>query len=213
MALVTLAYTTLRDNHLVRQGVWSYGEGRVVGTVGYVPLEEYLFFVLQPLLAGLWLYRLLRRRTGGLARKTPPAERRVVRLVGASVWLAASLGGLMLLGWDPGLYLGLIPVWASPVLAGQWAYGGEIIWGARRIWLLGTAVPTVLPWASASGASPRSTRRGLRLSASRWKRRSFLRRPTSWWSRDSCSFVGRREAARARDADRRDATGRWLCGG
>lgn len=47
MSLVALAYTTPWDNYLIRQGVWVYGEGRVLGTVGYVPLEEYLFFVLQ----------------------------------------------------------------------------------------------------------------------------------------------------------------------
>jgi len=33
----------------------------VVGTIGYVPVEEYLFFLLQPILTGFWLYWLLSR--------------------------------------------------------------------------------------------------------------------------------------------------------
>lgn len=32
------------------------------------------------------------------------------------------------------------------MLAGQWAYGGHLLWRARRAWLLGTAVPTVYLW-------------------------------------------------------------------
>jgi len=59
IAAVALVYTTPWDNYLVWSGVWSYGQDRVLGTIGYVPVEEYLFFLLQPLLAGLWLYEVL----------------------------------------------------------------------------------------------------------------------------------------------------------
>ena len=52
MAVIALVYTTPWDNYLIWRGVWSYGGDRVVGTIGYVPVEEYLFFLLQPLLTG-----------------------------------------------------------------------------------------------------------------------------------------------------------------
>ncbi len=59
--LMALAYTTPWDNYLVASGVWYYDRARVWNIVlGYVPLEEYLFFVLQVILTGLvtlWLLR------------------------------------------------------------------------------------------------------------------------------------------------------------
>lgn len=52
--LMALIYTTPWDNYLVATGVWYYDPARVWGIVlGYVPLEEYLFFVLQTILGGL----------------------------------------------------------------------------------------------------------------------------------------------------------------
>ena len=45
--LVALLYTTPWDNYLVYREVWGYPPGRVLATIGYVPVEEYLFFILQ----------------------------------------------------------------------------------------------------------------------------------------------------------------------
>jgi lycopene cyclase domain-containing protein len=52
---VALLYTTPWDNDLVATGVWWYDPKLVTGiTLGWVPIEEYTFFVLQTLLTGLW---------------------------------------------------------------------------------------------------------------------------------------------------------------
>lgn len=60
--LLALLYTTPWDNYLVAAGVWSYDPARVWSiTLGHVPLEEYLFFVLQPVLGALITLALLRR--------------------------------------------------------------------------------------------------------------------------------------------------------
>lgn len=60
--LIALLYTTPWDNYLVATGVWYYDPARVWNIIlGYVPLEEYLFFVLQPVLAALITLALLRR--------------------------------------------------------------------------------------------------------------------------------------------------------
>ena len=62
MALVAFAYATPWDNLIVAQGVWTYDPARVAGIIlGWVPLEEYLFFLLQPVLAGLVVLALLTR--------------------------------------------------------------------------------------------------------------------------------------------------------
>jgi lycopene cyclase domain-containing protein len=139
MALVALVYTTPWDIHMVNQGVWGYERDNVLGTIGGVPIEEYLFFMLQPLLTGLWFYRLL-RRNDRLASSAPSTG---VRLIGALCWLAVGLAGLVALRSPSTYYLGMILAWAGPVLALQWAYGGGSIWELRRIWLLATLAPTV----------------------------------------------------------------------
>ena len=53
--LLAVAYTTPWDNYLVATGVWYYNPDLVTGLVlGYVPIEEYTFFVLETILSGLW---------------------------------------------------------------------------------------------------------------------------------------------------------------
>ena len=60
--LVALVYTGPWDNAIVRNGVWSFGRGHVLNIViGVVPIEEYLFYLLQVALTGLFTLWLLRR--------------------------------------------------------------------------------------------------------------------------------------------------------
>jgi lycopene beta-cyclase len=60
MALIAFVYTTPWDNWIIALGVWGYDPSLVWGVViGWVPLEEYLFFLLQPMLGGLIVLALL----------------------------------------------------------------------------------------------------------------------------------------------------------
>ena len=62
MTITALIYTTPWDNFLVGTRVWYYDPARVWNVVlGYVPLEEYLFFILQVLLTSLITLRLIGR--------------------------------------------------------------------------------------------------------------------------------------------------------
>ncbi|WP_374689732.1 lycopene cyclase domain-containing protein [Promineifilum sp.] len=129
--VIALIYTTPWDNYLVATGVWWYDPAKVTGlTLGWVPIEEYTFFVLQPILGGLWLAFLARR----LPAKPEPL-RASLRL-----WLPAALGvvwlgsvALLISGWDPGTYLGLQLVWALPPIMLQLAFGADILWRHRRL--------------------------------------------------------------------------------
>ena len=53
LSLIALVYTTPWDNYLIFRGVWTYPPDAVVGKLGYVPLEEYGFMILQTWLAGV----------------------------------------------------------------------------------------------------------------------------------------------------------------
>lgn len=154
--VVALVWTTPWDNYLVWRGVWNYGSGRIVGTIGYVPVEEYAFFLLQPLLTGLLLYRILERvppvpsPAGGAMRAAKFVVDDVpnTRILGVAIAALFSVIGIYLLARpsEDGTYLGLILAWAMPVIGGLWLYAGHHFWAWRRA-LLGALVPaTVYLW-------------------------------------------------------------------
>lgn len=145
IATIAVSYTTPWDNYLVANRVWWYGTDRVLATIGYVPVEEYLFFVFQPILTGLFLFQVLARWDTG-AR--PASQRHAWG--GFFLFLLLSLlgGGVLLSGWPPGLYMGLVLAWASPLLAGMWLYDGRTLWAYRRALFIAVGIPTLYLWAA-----------------------------------------------------------------
>ena len=137
--LIALVYTTPWDNYLVATGVWYYNPEGVSGIVfGWGPLEEYLFFVLEPLLTGLWWW-FLARRVGDSGKLTP--DRRIrfgLTAIFAAVWILALTQ--MIFGPESFNYLTLILVWVLPAFILQIAYGADILWHHRRL-----AALTILP--------------------------------------------------------------------
>lgn len=144
--VVALVYTTPWDVHLIASGVWGYGPERVLGALWGVPYEEYAFFVLQPLLTGMIFYRFLAR----LLEESPwpPLERSpsVIKRAGVAVALAWTAIGAALLQREEGTYLGLILVWAVPMLGVLWALKGDLIWRWKAATLPGVVVPTLWLW-------------------------------------------------------------------
>ncbi|MEM4781392.1 MAG: lycopene cyclase domain-containing protein [Halalkalicoccus sp.] len=138
---LAVVYTTPWDNYLIAHGVWWYGEGVVLTTLWYAPLGEYLFFVLQPVLTALWLYRLR------IPTDEPLALSVRERVLGGAAGLAVGLVGLgLVLAGESTLYLGTILAWAGPILAIQWGFGWTQLWAARRTVLVAIAVPTLYLW-------------------------------------------------------------------
>ncbi len=142
--IVAILYTTPWDNYLVATRVWWYDPQLVTGIIlGWVPLEEYTFFVLQTVLSSLWVLYLARR----LSVKAMPsmAFGHRLRKVGTGlvglIWLASIV--ILAVGWQPGTYLGLELVWALPPILLQLAFGADILWRYRSIVLWGIAIPTL----------------------------------------------------------------------
>lgn len=62
LMVVVYAATSPWDNLAVKWGLWRFKPELIWGVkLGYLPLEEYLFFGLQTLLVGLWVRERLRR--------------------------------------------------------------------------------------------------------------------------------------------------------
>ncbi|MFB6227741.1 MAG: lycopene cyclase domain-containing protein [Halobacteriales archaeon] len=135
IVLIALVYTTPWDNYLIAVGVWEYAPDSVTGTIGLAPIEEYMFIVLQPIVAGLWLYSF-----------EPPnvtvsisAQDRVIGVLAGGI---VGFAGAILLLSSATFYMGAILAWAGPVLALQWGFGWPYLWRVRRRLVLGTVVPT-----------------------------------------------------------------------
>lgn len=143
--VIALLYTTIWDNYLVATRVWWYDPSLVTGlTIAYVPIEEYTFFILQPILAGLWLLFLLRHmrlETGQTRGSAPTALRYWSVGIMAVIWVGSII--LLASGWQPGIYMGLELVWAVPPIALQLAFGADILWRYRRLVML-AIVPLTL---------------------------------------------------------------------
>lgn len=151
--LVAILYTTPWDNYLVATGVWWYDPTLVTGIVlGWVPIEEYTFFVLQTIMTGLWVALLARRLASGIDAVSPLRNRPFLRwlataLVGA-IWLGSLI--LFLVQWRSGTYLALILVWALVPIALQVALGGDILWHYRRL-VFWSLIPVTLYLAIGDG--------------------------------------------------------------
>jgi lycopene cyclase domain-containing protein len=141
-AIVALLYTTPWDNYLVATRVWWYRPELVTGIVfGWVPIEEYIFFILQPILTGLWFIFLARR----LPVPTAPLDGRSHRwfrwgglALCAAIWIPAI--AVLWMGSQPLTYMALLMAWALPPVMLQLGFGGDILWHFRRLVLL-TLVP------------------------------------------------------------------------
>lgn len=142
--LVALLYTTPWDNYLVATRVWWYDSELVTGVVlGWVPIEEYTFFVLQTILGGLWLLWLARRAGVTAPSDAPdrPGLRLWATLAAGFVWLASL--AILIGGWQPGTYLGLELAWALPPIMLQLIFGADILWHRRKLVLPAILVPTL----------------------------------------------------------------------
>lgn len=132
--LMALIYTTPWDNYLVATGVWQYKPALVSGVVfGWVPVEEYIFFVLETVLSGLWLMVLLRRMQNDV-----PLFKQNIRLPAFLVllvcWIISAFA--LFFGSTSTNYLSLILFWAIPVLFPQFLFGADILWHYRKVILL-----------------------------------------------------------------------------
>lgn len=138
--LLAVTYTTPWDNYLVATGVWFYNPDLVTGIVfGYVPIEEYTFFVLETILSGLWWWFLARRisEPGGFKASMPARVTSSIVLFIAWVIFTA----IFFSNNEPLTYLSITLFWAFPAILPQLLYGADILWHHRTLVLLSILVP------------------------------------------------------------------------
>lgn len=139
--LLAVLYTTPWDNYLVATKVWYYNPKLVTGLVlGYVPIEEYTFFVVETILAGLWWWFLARRLSQPIA--TFQANKRIVygSAIGLIVtWLIFTY--LFFFGAEKWTYLSITLFWALPAILPQLLFGADILWHYRKLVFWAILIP------------------------------------------------------------------------
>jgi lycopene beta-cyclase len=140
--LLALTYTTPWDNYLVATGVWYYNPDLVTGIVlGYVPIEEYTFFIVETIMVGLWWWFLARR----LSLPAPETFQRNPKLVsvatGALVLVWAFFTYQFFFAADEWNYLGIILFWALPAILPQFLFGADLLWHYRKLVFWAIFVP------------------------------------------------------------------------
>lgn len=142
--VIAVAWTTPWDNYLVANSVWWYDPALVTGiTIGYVPIEEYTFFVLQPIMTGLWLVLLFPRLYKSSESPHDPNLRFRGRTtaVGGGGWLVSLL--FLISDIEQLTYLSLELVWALPPILLQLAFGVDILRHQWRL-VLTAIIPTTI---------------------------------------------------------------------
>lgn len=139
--IMAVVYTTPWDNYLVATGVWYYNPELVTGIViGYVPIEEYTFFVLETILSGLWWWFLARRIA---EPKTEFKPSKTGRLIAFGVLFAAWAYFTYLFFFGPRewTYLSITLFWALPAIFPQFLFGADILWHYRKLVFTAIFVP------------------------------------------------------------------------
>ncbi len=143
---LAFVYTTPWDNYLLAQKVWWYGPDRILFTIGYVPIEEYTFFLVQPIMTGLWTFLILNHT---LKLKPADPKNKILKLMkffGLLLILGVLIYGVQALFYERSFYMGLILAWATPIVLLQFAIGGQHILANLKIFLLSSLTPTLYLW-------------------------------------------------------------------
>lgn len=126
LACAAFTYTTPWDNLLIYMSGWSYFPDRVLLVIGYVPIEEYAFFVIETVIVCGICSLLI---DGARFKSIPMSRSRIPILV------TGFLG--LILGVYIGLehfYLGSLLCWCIPALLIQYCYSIEAV--LRHKWLI-----------------------------------------------------------------------------
>ncbi|MFW9905042.1 MAG: lycopene cyclase domain-containing protein [Candidatus Thorarchaeota archaeon] len=143
IAIIALIYTTPWDNFLVANNIWHYDANKVLGIIiGYVPIEEYSFFILQTFLVGVFTYTFI----DALALNTTNENRKTsIRILASGslflLWLAALITYIAQINYL--VYLDLILIWGLPPIILQLLYGADILWEKKHFLVLFILTSTI----------------------------------------------------------------------
>jgi lycopene cyclase domain-containing protein len=125
LAIAAVLFSSCWDNFIFSKGVFTFDQGSMIGTLGAMPIEEWIWFVDHTTLASIATVSLMRPRSAAdiVARlASGPRPRGARDYAVAAACLAISAAGIACVcGPDQHLLLlGVVAAFMPPVLALQW---------------------------------------------------------------------------------------------
>ncbi|MFX0084789.1 MAG: lycopene cyclase domain-containing protein [Candidatus Hodarchaeota archaeon] len=144
LIIVAIIYTSPWDNYLVENAIWYYDPSKTMGLlIGFVPIEEYFFFVVQTLLVGLF-FGLTFLKKNSIKHKQYD-HRLSLQLISVFalliIWFIACFAFINDL--ESLTYLNLIILWGIPPIMIQLLYGVDILLLFRQDLLLTISLSTI----------------------------------------------------------------------
>lgn len=151
LVVIAVLYTTPWDNYIIWRNAWQYCPTCVMGTIGLVPVEEYIFFVTQTLLTCL-IHSLITRCFVGLPALGVRSDKRISAI--SSTVLVGVLGIAILLlrnSWYDlkTFYIRAILLWTTPVLVFLFSITGiftSFMFHRLGATVVAISIPTVYLW-------------------------------------------------------------------
>ncbi|EKX46710.1 hypothetical protein GUITHDRAFT_107488 [Guillardia theta CCMP2712] len=140
LALAAITFSSAWDNFIFSKGVFTFDKGSMLGTIGAMPVEEWIWFVDHTTLASIVTLSMLRPRSQDELVAwvdAEPAKRSAVDYGMVLGCLLMSLGGLNFLASENEhlLFLGVCMFFFPPVLALQWWFGLRLFSQRPLEWL------------------------------------------------------------------------------
>ena len=129
LSIIALVYTTPWDNYLVANNIWFYDPSKILGIIfGYVPFEEYSFFILETVFVCLVVtlaFQMNFIRMPSTFSITFPKEKIVSLFFLTVIWLICFVSFINDI--ETMLYLNLLLLWGIPPIFFQILIGWDIL--------------------------------------------------------------------------------------
>jgi lycopene beta-cyclase len=130
VVMIVMAFTSPWDNWAVKKGIWDFPPKRIWFRIGYLPIEEYIFFVWQTLnviLSVRWFMLTFPSWRTGILTPVGPVQGGLLLII-IIIWVSKGLR----MDWRPvserNWYAWHLLFWFVPVIFLQWAIAGLLFW-------------------------------------------------------------------------------------
>lgn len=141
---MAFVYTTPWDNYIIFHNAWTYKPENILAVVGYVPVEEYMFFVVQTVMTSLWALICTRWSSACFDFNFNKTSYSLIRWIPILFLALTTIQGYNMA--TPGkntFYLGCILWWSCPVIMFLWYGAGNYFVKKSTLTAIAVIVPTL----------------------------------------------------------------------